>query len=177
VHDLCPQVVFTDSCRVSQCVIQGEDQGDVESDYCFLLRPHKGATREAQGWTVLQRDFATITFSDIDVPFRSLYLWTGALSCACEHQSPSIVSHDLTLLIDLLKINSTRFNPNMLIGQYIPNLITQPFDISREYIDIIYDQTQSPRLEKVLKKWDEDDWGNSRNRQKLAYIILAQLLA
>jgi len=41
----------------------------------------------------------------------------------------------------------------------IPNLIAQPFDISREDIDIVYDQTQSPRLEKVLKKWDEDDWG------------------
>jgi len=51
----------------------------------------------------------------------------------------------------------------MLIGQYIPNFIAQPFDISREYIDIVYGQTQSPRLKKVLKKWDEDDWGNSRN--------------
>jgi len=54
----------------------------------------------------------------------------------------------------------------MLIGQYIPNFIAQPFDISHEYIEIIYGQTQSPRLEKVLKKWNEDDWGNSRNRQK-----------
>ena len=126
---------------------------------------------------MLQHDFATITLPDIDIPFHSLYLWAGALSHACEHWSLSIVSHDLTLLIDLLKINSTWFNPNMFIGQYIPNLITQPFDISREYINIIYDQTQSPCLEKILKKWDEDDWENSRNCQKLVYIILTQLLA
>jgi len=54
----------------------------------------------------------------------------------------------------------------MLIGQYIPNFIAQSFDISHECIDIVYSQTQSPCLEKVLKKWDEDDWENSRNRQK-----------
>ena len=57
--------------------------------------------QEAQGQTVLERDFATITLPDVDVPFYSLYLWAGALSHACEHQSLSIVSHDLTLFIDL----------------------------------------------------------------------------
>lgn len=65
----------------------------------------------------------------------------------------------------------------MLVGKYIPNLIAKPFEVSREYAQIIYDQTSSPRLDKVLKKWEEDDWENLENRQKLAYIILVELLA
>ena len=135
--------------------------------------------QEAQGQIVLERGFATIPLPGIDVPFHSRYLWAGVLPFrACEHRSLSIMFHDLTLFIDLSKkINPTHLNPDMLIGRYIPNLIAQPFDISREYIEVVYDQTQSPRLEKVLKKWDEDDWENSRNRQKLAYIILVELLA
>ena len=65
----------------------------------------------------------------------------------------------------------------MLIGKYIPNLIAKPFDISRGYVQIICDQTSSPKLDKVLQKWDEEGWGDFENRQKLAYIILVELLA
>jgi len=65
---------------------------------CF---DHAKEQQEVQGQTVLERDFATITLPDVDIPFHSLYLWAGALSHACEHQSLSIVSHDLTLFIDL----------------------------------------------------------------------------
>jgi hypothetical protein len=44
----------------------------------------------------------------------------------------------------------------MLVGKYILNLIAKPFQVSREYAQIIYDQTFSPRLDKVLKKWKEE---------------------
>jgi len=84
----------------------------------------------------------------------------------------------LICLIDLSKkIDPTHLNPDVLIGKYIPNLIAKPFDISREYSQIIYDQTSSPRLDKVLRKWDEDKWGSAAKRQQLAYIILVELLA
>jgi len=46
-----------------------------------------------------------------------------------------------------------------------------------EYAQIIYDQTSSPRLDKVLRKWDEEDWGSVEQRQQLAYVILVELLA
>ena len=75
------------------------------------------------------------------------------------------------------KINPTHLNPDMLVGKYIPNLIAKPFQVSREYAQIIYDQTSSPRLDKVLKKWEEDKWASAENRQQLAYIILVELLA
>ena len=65
----------------------------------------------------------------------------------------------------------------MLVGKYIPNLIAKPFDVSREYAQIIYDQTSSPKLDKVLKKWEQEKWAGAENRQKLAYIILVELLA
>ena len=39
------------------------------------------------------------------------------------------------------------------------------------------DQTSSLHLDKVLKKWDQDNWASPEQRQKLAYIVLMELLA
>ena len=64
----------------------------------------------------------------------------------------------------------------MLVGKYIPNFIAKPFDVSHEYAQIIYDQTSLPKLDKVLKKWEQEKWASAENRQKLAYIILVELL-
>jgi fatty acid synthase subunit alpha len=88
----------------------------------------------------------------------------------------SLVAH--LVLEDLSKkINAAQLNPDMLIGKYIPNLVAKPFEVSREYAQLIYDQTSSPRLDKVLKGWEQDKWGSPENRQRLAYIILVELLA
>ena len=76
-----------------------------------------------------------------------------------------------------MKINASHLNADMLVGKYIPNLIAKPFDVWREYAQIIYDQTSSPKLDKVLKKWEQDKWASAENHQKLAYIILVELLA
>jgi fatty acid synthase subunit alpha, fungi type len=65
----------------------------------------------------------------------------------------------------------------MLVGKYIPNLVARPFEVFREYAQLIYDQTSSPRLDKVLRKWDQEDWAGAAQRQKLAYTILVELLA
>lgn len=65
----------------------------------------------------------------------------------------------------------------MLVGKYVPNLIAKPFEVSKEYAQLIYDQTLSPRLDKVLRKWDQENWGSPEQRQKLAYVILVELLA
>jgi fatty acid synthase subunit beta len=65
----------------------------------------------------------------------------------------------------------------MLIGEYIPNLIAKSFNISREYAQLIYDQTSSPRINKVLRQCNEENWARAAHRQKLAYIILVELLA
>ncbi|EAU85370.1 fatty acid synthetase alpha subunit [Coprinopsis cinerea okayama7 len=114
------------------------------------------------GYIKLERGFATIPLPGIDVPFHSRYLWAGVLPFRAYLSK---------------KINAADLNPDMLVGKYIPNLIARPFEVSQEYAQIIYDQTTSPRLDKVLKKWDQEKWGSPENRQKLAYIILVELLA
>ncbi|KAF7311388.1 Fatty acid synthase [Mycena kentingensis (nom. inval.)] len=96
------------------------------------------------------------------VPFHSRYLWAGVMPFRAYLSK---------------KINVTHLNPDMLIGKYIPNLIAIPFAVTKEYAQITYDQTSSPRLDKVLKKWDQENWASDEQRQKLAYIILVELLA
>jgi fatty acid synthase subunit alpha, fungi type/fatty acid synthase subunit beta, fungi type len=75
------------------------------------------------------------------------------------------------------KINPSQLDPDMLIGKYVPNLTAEPFEVTQAYAQRIYDQTSSPRLDKVLRHWDRDNWGSSEQRQKLAYIILVELLS
>lgn len=84
----------------------------------------------------------------------------------------------LTSVADLSKkINAAHLDPDTLINKYVPNLVAKPFQVSKDYAQLIYDQTLSPRLDKVLRKWDQDQWDAPENRQKLAYIILVELLA
>ncbi|KAG2076495.1 hypothetical protein BDR04DRAFT_694370 [Suillus decipiens] len=118
--------------------------------------------QRAEGHIKLERGFATIPLPGIDVPFHSRYLWAGVMPFRAYLSK---------------KINPSLLNPDMLIGKYIPNLVAKPFDITREYAQLIYDQTSSPRLDKVLKKWDQDDWTSPEQRQKLAYTILVELLS
>ncbi|KAJ3886618.1 hypothetical protein GG344DRAFT_81530 [Lentinula edodes] len=44
-------------------------------------------------------------------------------------------------------------------------------------ISALVDVTSSPRLDKVLKNWDEENWDSAAQRQNLTYIILVELLA
>ncbi|KAF9504306.1 hypothetical protein BS47DRAFT_1308362 [Hydnum rufescens UP504] len=111
------------------------------------------------GYIVLEHGFATIPLPGIDVPFHSRYLWAGVMPFrACK---------------SLQKINSAHLNPNLLVGKYIPNLIAKPFEISWEYAQIIYDQTSSPHLDKVLKNWERDNWTSLKQCQNLAYTVLS----
>ncbi|KAJ6624064.1 fatty acid synthase [Mycena sp. CBHHK59/15] len=125
---------------------------------------HTRATehQKAEGHIKLERGFATIPLPGIDVPFHSRYLWAGVMPFRAYLSK---------------KINVAHLNPDMLIGKYIPNLIAIPFAVTKEYAQIIYDQTSSPRLDKVLKRWDQERWASNEQRQKLAYIILVELLA
>ncbi|KIJ66907.1 hypothetical protein HYDPIDRAFT_174219 [Hydnomerulius pinastri MD-312] len=118
--------------------------------------------QEAEGYIKLERGFATIPLPGIDVPFHSRYLWAGVMPFRAYLSK---------------KINASLLNPDMLVGKYIPNLVAKPFAVTKEYAQLIYDQTSSPRLDKVLKKWDQEDWASLEQRQKLAYTILVELLS
>lgn len=63
------------------------------------------------------------------------------------------------------------FNPDLLVGRYIPNLTAEPYEVSKAYAEKIYNQTMSPRLSKILKNWDEEKWGEIESRKKLGYAM------
>lgn len=69
------------------------------------------------------------------------------------------------------KVSLAHFDPDLLIGRYIPNLTAEPYEVSKAYAEKIYNQTMSPRLSKILKNWDEEKWGEAESRNKLGYAM------
>ncbi|KAH9950013.1 fatty acid synthase [Amylocystis lapponica] len=132
--------------------------GDIV-DSCFTRAKEQ---QKAEGYIKLERGFATIPLPGIDVPFHSRYLWAGVMPFRAYLSK---------------KVNVAHLNPDTLIGKYVPNLVAKPFQVTKDYVQLIYDQTLSPRLDKVLRKWDSENWGSAEQRQKLAYVILVELLA
>ncbi|KAF9648674.1 fatty acid synthase [Thelephora ganbajun] len=132
--------------------------GDI-IESCFASAQEK---QKEDGYITLEQGFATIPLPGIDVPFHSRYLWAGVMPFRAYLGK---------------KINPLHLNPDMLVGRYIPNLIAKPFEVTKEYAQIIYDQTSSPRLDKVLRKWDEEGWSSVEQRKYLAYVTLVELLA
>jgi fatty acid synthase subunit beta len=53
----------------------------------------------------------------------------------------------------------------------------EPFEVTKPYVQKIFDQTSSPRMESILKAWEKDSWDSPQQRQKLAYNILTECLA
>ena len=129
-------------------------------DECFAQAKELDA--KSGGHIKLERGFATIPLPGIDVPFHSRYLWAGVLPFR-------------TYLSK--KINPADLNPDLLVGRYIPNLTAVPFEISKEYAELVFNQTDSPRIKKVLGAWEEESWGTPEKRSLLGYIILVELLA
>jgi fatty acid synthase subunit beta len=116
----------------------------------------------AKGRIILESGVATVPLSGIDVPFHSSFLLSG-------------VAPFRTFL-------ATKFDPSnidvaQLRGKYIPNLTAQPFSTDRSYIEMVYRQTSSPRLAKVLKNWTDDKYSSAAQQQRLGYILLIELLA
>ncbi|GAA5987569.1 hypothetical protein JCM5350_006044 [Sporobolomyces pararoseus] len=118
--------------------------------------------QEKTGFITLERGYATIPLPGIDVPFHSCYLWAGVMPFRTYLSKKVKLSH---------------FNADLLVGRYIPNLTAVPYEVTKEYAERIHTQTSSPRLEKILKAWDEEHWGAYENRNKLGYIILIELFA
>jgi hypothetical protein len=55
-------------------------------------------------------------------------------------------------------------------------LVASPFTVNKAYAELIYDRTSSPRLSKILRKWDEERRDAPEWRQKLAWVLLVELL-
>jgi len=142
-------------------------------DGCWDMAVEK---EKNDGSVILERGFATIPLPGIDVPFHSRYLWPGVMA----------FRNYLIKKIDVLQLN-----PDRLIGKYIPNLMwvlcclsfgtdlssAEPFEVSRAYVQKIFDETSSPRMEVIIKGWEKDNWESPDRRQRLAYNLLTECLA
>lgn len=85
----------------------------------------------------LTRGCATIPLRGIDVPFHSSSLLPG-------------VAGFRRCLLNL--IDSHSLDPKCLVGRYIPNLTAQPFELSKEYFELVHRTTGSVALEDVLRE-------------------------
>ncbi len=88
----------------------------------------------------LQRGFAVIPLKGISVPFHSSYLRSG-------------VKPFQNFLVK--KVPKTAVKPANLIGKYIPNLTAEPFEISKEYFQKVYDLTGSEKIKSILDNWEK----------------------
>ena len=68
-------------------------------------------------------------------------------------------------------------DPSLLEGVYIPSLVASPFTVNKAYAKRIYSRTSLLRLSKVLHKWDEECWDAPERWQKLAWVLLVELLS
>ncbi|KAI9223673.1 hypothetical protein BC828DRAFT_410490 [Blastocladiella britannica] len=107
----------------------------------------------------LERGHATIPLAGIDVPFHSSFLLTGVTPFREYLQR---------------KVKETHIHAQRLEGRYIPNLTAKPFRVTREYIAAVAKQTNSPVLNKVLKKLRLD---TPEQKQQVAHTLLIELLA
>ncbi|KAF7715220.1 PKS/NRPS-like protein biosynthetic cluster [Penicillium ucsense] len=109
--------------------------------------------------TVLTRGCATIPLRGIDVPFHSSSLLPG-------------VAGFRRCLMDL--IDSHALDLKCLVGRYIPNLTARPFELSKEYFELVHGLTGSKALEGVLLGWDDYHGpDNSTGLQKIEKAIQA----
>jgi fatty acid synthase subunit alpha len=108
------------------------------------------------------RGVATIPLPGIDVPFHSRFLSSG-------------ISTFRQVL--LKRIDQRLLNTSSLIGKYIPNLTAKPFEISKGYFELVLQLTNSQPVKDILSKWSTFNLAEPQVEQKLAYILLVELLA
>ncbi|KAH9973580.1 hypothetical protein BGW80DRAFT_1252123 [Lactifluus volemus] len=138
---------------------------DMLKDIVNNCYDHALEKQKAEGYIVLECGLATIPLAGIDAPFHSRYLWSG------------VIPFRALTLQTYREIPSTLLDPSLLEGVYIPNSIASPFAVNKVYAELIYNRTSSPRLSKVLPKWDEEHWDAPEQRQKFARVLLVELLS
>ncbi|KAJ2358459.1 fatty acid synthase alpha subunit Lsd1 [Coemansia sp. RSA 2618] len=109
----------------------------------------------------LERTRATIPVPGIDVPFHSSLLRAG--------------THAFRKLL-LGKIKHVAVD--RLHGRYIPNLTAQPFAVTRAYVKLVLQLTQSEPLELLLGSWDDKRVRcDPQYEQQVARVLLIEVLA
>ncbi|KAJ1998438.1 fatty acid synthase alpha subunit Lsd1, partial [Coemansia thaxteri] len=108
------------------------------------------------------RGRATIPLSGIDVPFHSSQLLPGV--------------DEFRALLQA-KILPERVNYSALRDRYIPNLTAAPFEVSKQYFELVHGMTGSPVAASVLDSWSDAALERADEVTKLAAALLVELLA
>lgn len=113
-------------------------------------------------YLVLERGIATIPLSGIDVPFHSVFLRAG-----------------VTPFRKCLEagIHSALVDVNLLRNNYIPNLTGVPFDVTKEYCEVVLKSCGSTVISEILENWTEENYSTPAQLQELARLLLIELLA
>ncbi|KAJ3124388.1 3-oxoacyl-[acyl-carrier-protein] synthase [Nowakowskiella sp. JEL0407] len=114
------------------------------------------------GHITQERGVATIPLIGIDVPFHSSFLLSGIIPFR-----------------EILrkKIDARFINVNLLINRYIPNLTADPFKLTKQYIQNVFNLTHTASLKEVLDKWDDQKYKDPAELQQLGHTLLIELLA
>lgn len=129
----------------------------------IVSEAHSTATAEAaKGRLEPKRGKATIPLPGIDVPFHSSVLRGGVAEFRAY----------LSKRVGIIK-------PKTLVGKYIPNLVAKPFELSKEYTELVLEATRggSSRLSKIVRNWEKDGWDTVGKEQELCRALLIELLA
>ncbi|KAJ1944870.1 fatty acid synthase alpha subunit Lsd1, partial [Linderina pennispora] len=108
-----------------------------------------------------QRGRATIPLAGIDVPFHSSLLLNGV--------------EPFRLCVKKAVFES-KLDYRRLINRYIPNLTSVPFDLTREYFEMVYQITNSMAINHELQEWGSVQ-SSEDERDRLARVLLTELLA
>ncbi|MGO9924628.1 MAG: acyltransferase domain-containing protein, partial [Mycobacterium sp.] len=133
--------------RGSQYVIAGTVHG------LEVLEAEVERLREISGGKV-----SFILLPGIDVPFHSSVLRTGV---------PEFRR-------SLERFAPRDFDPELIIGRYIPNLVPRPFSLDRDFIQEIRDLVPAEPLDEVLA--DYDTWRNEKPGELCRKVVI-ELLA
>lgn len=149
-----------------KALAQTMDEAQLREHLSEIVKGHYAAALEdekAQGGRVeLARGFCTIPLPGIDVPFHSRYLM-GGVGPFRNYLSK--------------KLNWRNIKPSTLIGRYVPNLVAQPFRTDRDWVELVYNTSNSARLSRVLRDWEKEGWGKPENLQRLTTTLVIELLA
>ncbi|KAJ2160602.1 fatty acid synthase alpha subunit Lsd1, partial [Coemansia sp. RSA 552] len=108
------------------------------------------------------RGVATTPLDGVDVPFHS-------------EQLADRVSDFRAALRTKIKADALSLDP--LCGHYIPNLTAEPFELSQECFTRVADITGSPVIRRTLDSWDDTELDALEGQERLAEILLTELLA
>jgi fatty acid synthase subunit beta len=135
----------------------------VQEKLVEIIQRMLATTQEKQrlhGRIQLERGVATIPLRGIDVPFHSSFLLPG-------------VSPFRSYLAK--KIDPANVDVNVLSENYIPNLMGEPFKLSKDFIERVHTRTKSAQLGLLLSNWKEHK--TAADKQQLGYMLLVELLA